>query len=153
MEIGVSYKWPNVRLFNSLANAAVFSAYIVQVLKTPGKIMQSLQYQRGQKIKTVFSVSFARGILRGFSCKWCRCSAPRRCHLPKIPGGLMPRHHLGNQCIPRSSSICQMCSSEGTMSLLQGLEAQLPQSLFFSSEAFSLIIIHFFLSLNRRFFF
>lgn len=136
-----------MRLFNRLKNAAVFSAYIGKVFKTLGKIMQSLQYQRGQKIKVVFCVSFARGILRRLSSKWCSCSAPRRFQLPKVPCCL--RHNLGNACIPRSVRACQMCSSQATKSLLQGLEAQPPQSLFFSSEAFSLIIMPLFLFLNR----
>lgn len=39
----------------------MFSAYIVQVLKTPGKIMQSLQYQRGQKNQNSFLSFFCKG--------------------------------------------------------------------------------------------
>lgn len=33
----MSYKWPDLRLFNRLANTAGFSACIVQIFKAPGK--------------------------------------------------------------------------------------------------------------------
>lgn len=45
--------------------------------------------------------------------------------------------HLDNQCIPRSSRTCQMCSSQGMLRSLGGLETQPPWSLFFSSETYS----------------
>lgn len=79
----MSYKWPNLRLFNRGANTAGFSACIVQIFKAPGKKSCSHCNIKEAKKSKQFCISFAR-FSRRLSCKWCSCSASRRCQLPKV---------------------------------------------------------------------